>query len=138
VARYHEERARGKRIPIVGVSDSHGCDPEDLFGWYYTIVFAPSNDLPALVGAIKDLFSVAVEALPGQPARAYGPYRLVRYAQFLLRELFPRHDALCAEEGRLMLAHAAGEAQDNALASLRGRTQALYQHGWAQSGSDSP
>ena len=26
VARYHELRAQGKRIPIVGASDSHGCE----------------------------------------------------------------------------------------------------------------
>jgi len=136
VARYHEERARGRRIPIVGVSDSHGCNPDDLFGWYYTIVFAASTNLPELIGAIKDLYSVAVEAIAGETARAYGPFRLVRYAQFLMREVFPQHDALCLEEGRLMLAHAAGDSSAaEALAKLRGRTQSLYNHWWESPGS---
>ena len=131
VARYHEERARGKHIPIVGVSDSHGCNPDDLFGWYYSIVFASSNDLPDLIGAIKDLYSVAVEAIKGETARAYGPFRLVRYAQFLMREIFPQHDELCVEEGRLMLAHTNGDAgAPDALRMLRGRTQSLYNHWW--------
>jgi hypothetical protein len=126
VARYHDERAKGKRVPIVGVSDAHGCE-RDLFGWYYTIDFSPSLDLPDLVQSIKDLYSVAVEALPGQEPRAHGPFRLVRYAQFLLREIFPLHDALCLEEGRLMLAHLAGEPQAaQQLAVLQGRTAALY------------
>jgi hypothetical protein len=131
VARYQEERAKGRRIPIVGVSDSHGCETGNLFGWYHTVAFAASTDLPDLVGAIKDLYSVAVEALPGETARAYGPFRLVRYTQFLLREIFSAHDELCREEGRLLLAHAAGDPQAaTALSALKGRTAALFDHWW--------
>ncbi|HOT92845.1 MAG TPA: hypothetical protein PLJ78_17665 [Anaerolineae bacterium] len=133
VARYHDERARGKSIPIVGVSDAHGCETGELFGWYYTIVFAPSPDLPDLVENVKSLYSVAVEALPGQTPRAHGPFRLVKYAQFLLREVLPLHDALCIEEGRLMLAHIAGDP--SALDLLRmdqGRTATLYNHLWGE------
>jgi len=132
VARYHDERARGKVIPIVGVSDAHGCETGELFGWYYTIVFAPSPDLADLIENVKALYSVAVEALPGQTPRAHGPFRLVKYAQFLLREVIPLHDALCVEEGRLMLAHITGDP--NAIDLLRayqGRTAALYEHLWA-------
>jgi hypothetical protein len=131
VERYHEERANGKRIPIVGVSDSHGCETGSLFGWYYTIAFAPTSDLPDLVQSIKDLYSVAVEAMPGEAQRAYGPFRLVRYAQFLLREVFPAHDRLCTEEGRLMLELTAGNTQAAVqLRSLAGRVQQLYAHWW--------
>lgn len=114
VARYQEERARGKRIPIVGVSDSHGCETGSLFGWYYTIAFAPGDELGELIQNIKDCYSVAVEALPGEAPRAFGPFRLVRYAQYLLRELFPQHDRLCFAEGQHMLAYAAGEKQVSA------------------------
>jgi len=133
VARYHEERAKGKRIPIVGVSDAHGCETGSLFGWYYTVAFSPSTELPDLIANIQNLYSVAVEALPGETARAYGPFRLVRYTQFLLREVFPAHDSLCLEEGRLMLAYAAGDAQAGAaLAGLKGRVEKLYAHWWGQ------
>ena len=132
VARYQEERACGKRIPIVGVSDSHGVETGNLFGWYYTVAFSPSSDLPDLVGNIKELYSVAVEALPGETARAFGPFRLVRYTQFLLRELFPAHDDLCREEGRLLLAHAAGDGTAAAqVAGLKGRAGKYYDHCWA-------
>ncbi|MBN2390119.1 MAG: hypothetical protein JXR84_05325 [Anaerolineae bacterium] len=132
VARYHDERARGKVIPIVGVSDAHGCETGELFGWYYTLVFAPSLELPDLVLSVKALYSVAVEALPGQTPRAHGPFRLAKYAQYLLREILPQHDALCVEEGRLMLAYSASdtEARDLLRAS-QGRTAALYDHLWA-------
>jgi hypothetical protein len=144
VARYQEERSKGKRIPIVGVSDSHGCEGADLFGWFYTVAFSPSPDLPDLVSSIKDLYSVAVEALPNETPRAFGPFRLARYVQFLIREVFPAHDQLCLEEGRLLLAYAgdtvssdaSGDAAGKpaaaaALAALKGRTERLYKHWWA-------
>jgi hypothetical protein len=131
VARYHDQRARGKQIPVVGVSDGHGCERDELFGWFYTIAFAPSSDLPDLIESVVDLYSVAVEALPGETARAFGPFRLVKYAQFLLREILPQHDELCVEEGRLMLAHAAGdERAAEGLRALKGRAPALYDHLW--------
>lgn len=129
VARYHEARSKGKRIPIVGVSDAHGCEREYLFGWYYTIVFSPSNKLPDLIQSIKDGYSVAVENLPNQSVRSHGPFRFVRYAQFLLHHVFPEHDELCVEEGRLMLSSLAGISQaEEKLASLQGRTPAFFKH----------
>ncbi len=131
VARYAEERARGRRIPVVGVSDAHGCETGELFGWFWTLVFAPACDLPDLVGSIKELYSVAVSSLPGQTQRAFGGFRLVRYAQFLLREVLPLHDELCLEEGRLLLAHATGdENAAPALARLNGGVDRLYRRLW--------
>ena len=133
VARYHEERAHGRPMPIVGASDAHGCEKGELFGWYYSIVFSPSLDLPDLVQAVKEGYSVAVEALPGEKVQAYGPFRLVKYALFCLREILPQHDELCVEEGRLMLAHAAGdETAAEALGRLSGRTAALWTSLWAR------
>lgn len=131
VARYHEERIKGRRLPIIGVSDAHGVERNDLAGWYYTILFAPSCELPDVIQSIKNLYSVAVEALPGETPRAYGPMRLVQYALFLMREVFPLHDELCREEGRLMLAYASGEpGATDALSKLRGRTTDLYNDMW--------
>jgi hypothetical protein len=126
-ARYHEETLRGKRIPVVGVSDAHGCERGELFGWYFTIVFAASPALCDLIAGIRDLLSVAVETLAGAPVQVYGPMRLVKYAHFLLREFFPGHDALCREESEAMFAHLRGDgAARNALAAMQGRT--LEQH----------
>ncbi|MBP6963577.1 MAG: PHP domain-containing protein [Armatimonadetes bacterium] len=131
VARYEEERAQGKRIPIVGSSDSHGTEQSDLFGWYYTIVFSPTPDLPDIIGGIKGLNSVAVEAITGESPRAFGPFRLVKCVQYLLREVFPIHDELCVEEGRLMLAHAAGDLDaTEMLGRLQGRVRRLYDDIW--------
>lgn len=98
VARYYEERMRNPDLPIVGASDSHGSDPEYLFGWYYTILFAVSPDLADLAVAIRDLRAVAVAALPGRPPEVVGPFRMVKLALFLMREYMPGHDLLCRKQ----------------------------------------
>ena len=133
MARYYEEAAKGNRVPVVGVSDGHGVH-RGLNGWYYTVVLAPSPDYPAVRDAIRAGYSVAVESLPNAPAaRPYGPFRLVKYVSFLQREVFPAHDALCAEEGDAMLAHVAGD-QDavTRLQTLQGRVAQLYARLWAR------
>ena len=131
VARYYEERTKGRAIPVVGGCDSHGCENGRLFSWFYTIAFARSNELTDIIASVKDLYSVAVDALPDTLARAHGPFRLVKYAHFLMKHVFPQHDELCVEEGRLMLAHAGGDPDATAaLGRLKGRCKNLYHHLW--------
>ena len=133
LARYIDTRARGQKLPIVGVSDAHGCETGKLFGWYYTIAFSPTSELPDLIDSIKDEWSVAVEALPGGSVRAYGPLRLVRYSHFLLREVFPQHDQLCVREGQLMLDYLAGKAgAEEGLRLRQGEVEKFYQKYWEQ------
>ena len=134
VVRYYQEQASGHRIPIVGASDAHGCETGELFGWYYTLVFSPSPDLEDLIDNIKGLKAVAVEALPGQAPRAYGPLRLVKYAQFLLREVLPEHDRLCRAEGDAMLAYLTDEPNARArMTTLQGRVAAYFDRIWDRS-----
>lgn len=131
VARYYEEVAKGNRVPVVGVSDGHGVH-RGLNGWYYTVVLARSPEYADIKEAILGDYAVAVESLPGAPAaRPFGPFRLVKYASFLQREVFPAHDALCAEEGDAMLAHVAGDASAvSKLKAMQGRVAALYAKLW--------
>ncbi|MDH7568645.1 MAG: hypothetical protein QHJ73_03560 [Armatimonadota bacterium] len=135
VARYYYEAAAGRAVPVVGVSDGHGT-ARGLHGWYYTLVLARSPQFADVRDAILAERSLGVEQLPGAPApRAFGPFRLVKYASFLMREVMPAHDALCAEEGEAMLAHVAGDpGAANRLKTLQGRVQALYRRMWATEG----
>jgi len=133
VARYQELVSKRGPLPIVGVSDAHGCEIGELFGWYYTVVFSPTTDLPDLISSIKGTYSVAVEAMPGNEVHVYGPFRLVGYTLFLMREVFPQHDDLCAQEGQLMLAYAAGRpGAAEQLRLCQGQVARLYAGFWGE------
>jgi hypothetical protein len=125
VSRWQEEKAKGKKIPVAGVSDSHNCDTS-LTGWYYTIVFAEELSFDSLAAAIRSDRGVAVHCPPGNFPLAVGPFRLTRYAYFLLREVYPAHDELCRVEGEIMLRALAGEQPDarRELARRRGTVEA--------------
>lgn len=125
---YHEELANGRRIPIVGSSDSHGTDPANYFGFGRTVVFAKDTDHDSIVGAIKDHYSVAIEQQRGEEPRVYGSHRLTKYTRFLLDYYFPAHDELCFEEGILMREYALGNAEArDSLARLAPRTSLLVE-----------
>jgi len=130
ISRYYEERSKGKKIPVSGVSDAHGCD-RDLFGWYYTVILAKSVKFNDLAQGIRNLDSVAVEAVPGEFPRLIGMFRQVKYTYFLMREFFPLHDRLCREEGQLIIDGLAGDPlAKTRLASLKGRVPALLRKYW--------
>lgn len=95
--RYIEARSKGQKIPVVGISDGHTCEESDMFGPLLYYLFCSSSlRLPDLIKAIKER-SVAIETPAGGLPRAFGPYRLLAYAHFLLRYVLPVHDELCYE-----------------------------------------
>ena len=125
VARWREETAKGRTIPVAGVSDSHDCDTS-LTGWYYTVVFAEELSFESIAAAIRSDRSVAVHCPPGNFPLVVGSFRLTRFAYFLLREVYPAHDELCRVEGEIMLRALAGEEFDarGELARRRGAVAA--------------
>lgn len=108
LSRWQEERAKGKKIPVAGISDSHDCDG-DLAGWYYTVVLAEKLEFDSLAEAIRNERSVAVHWIPGHAPIVAGTFRLTKFIYFLLREYYPQHDALCAVEGDILRRYLAGE-----------------------------
>ena len=108
---YQEQRAMGRKIPIVGSSDSHGTDPVSYFGVGQTVVFAKDMEQDSICDAIKQGYSVAIEKAYGEQERVYGSYRMIKYARFLLDYYFPAHDELCVEEGILMREYALGDEE---------------------------
>ena len=122
---YIDQCLEGRRLPIVGSSDSHGTDPACWFKQSKTIVFAEELTHESVLGAISDFYSVAVDSMPGEEVRVYGSMRLVKYGRFLLDYYFPEHDELCFSEGRAMRNYVCGEAGAlDELGRLRGRTAA--------------
>lgn len=108
---WQQMRAEGIDVPIVGSSDSHGTINAQWFKWLSTIVFARSASREDICEAVMSHRSVAVEQFEGEYNRAFGDFRYVKYALFLLEDYFPIHDELCVEEGRLMKEAALGSAR---------------------------
>lgn len=106
--KYYDDRAKGRRYPIVGSTDSHSSVNNDNAYVASTIVFSPANEKDALIASIKDFYSVAVDGI-SKEFRLVGDFRLTKYACFLMKEYFPLHDDLCYEEGRLMKDYACGD-----------------------------
>jgi predicted metal-dependent phosphoesterase TrpH len=126
---YNELRAKGISVPIVGSSDSHGTVNSEWFQIGKTVVLAEENSKAAIISAIKDYKSAALEQYTSNGEtrpRVYGPFRITSYVEFLLNDYFPLHDELCFEEGRLMKDYVNGvEGSKEALKVLHGRTQKM-------------
>ena len=125
-AKYYEFREKGIKVPIVGNTDSHGStEYNPIMKTARTIVFARENTRDALVCAIKEFYSAAVQDI-GEHLEVLGDLRMMKYAWFLLGNYFPLHDELCFEEGRLMKAYACGDMDaGEELRRISGRVQRL-------------
>lgn len=108
LALWSEMRAKGKNFPIVGSSDSHGMiHGVTSFSEVFTICFVDSEN--NIIKSISDGKSVAVESIKDERQRIYGDFSLAKYAHFLRRCYFPRHDALCRASGTLLWEYVTGD-----------------------------
>jgi len=128
--KYYEDRAKGRRYPVVGSTDSHSSHESNRNSMICsTIIFTPECERTALIGAVKDFYSVAVDTI-SEEFRLVGESRFVRYGCFLLKNWFPIHDDLCIEEGRLMKQYVTGTESERAeakalLTAINGRMKRL-------------
>lgn len=112
VAMWADLRAQGLNISVVGSSDVHGMENSKTFPHLFTLCFAKENTNDGVVEAIKNGYSVAVEAsgkTDDRQYRCYGSFRLVSYAQFLLSTYFQNVHRLAAGTGVAMRAYAMHE-----------------------------
>ncbi|MDW7655826.1 MAG: hypothetical protein SCM11_01490 [Bacillota bacterium] len=108
VAFYNDQRAKGRKIPIVGASDTHDSEA-DRQDAAYTLAFAADCTFPSIYKAVMSLYSVAVQPITDSTYFICGPYRMVKYGSFLLEQFYPRHDDLCLELGIQMKNHVLGD-----------------------------
>ena len=104
VALWTEMQAQGHRISVVGCTDSHytdANDPHHPARGGYTLVFAPDRGEDNILAAIREGRSLAVNA-SGNPERIQGPYRLVKFARFLLDNYYPVYKRLCHNQGVIL------------------------------------
>ena len=100
VSYYQQQRARVSDMPIISGTDAHAVVSNKCVGNMYTVVFSEDLEYKHLCHSIFKGFSVVVDA--NMPF-AFGEHRYVKYVLYLMREVFPIHDYMCSEEGRLML-----------------------------------
>ena len=88
-------------IPLVGCSDSHtSVYGKDLFNKHFTIVFADSEE--DLLPAIKEGRAVAVNRRDDEDFFAFGKFRYVAYARFLMDYYFPEYCAYTEKHAALL------------------------------------
>lgn len=123
IAFYHEMRAKGYNISIVGSSDSHTTNSDDFRDniYCYTYVFSKSRDFESVKQAIKEGWSVAVMKYPEDTNPTItGSFRLVKYAEFLYYCYFEKYMQLCNIQGRLFsVIHKNPEAKDIILSTQK-------------------
>lgn len=110
---WNDLRAEGVDLPVVGSSDVHGTYKAEHFPHMFTICLAESNENDALVNAVKQHHSIAVEACGDEYDRHFrccANLRLATYAQYLLTYYFPKLQRLSQGEGVAMRAYAMEEA----------------------------
>ncbi len=119
-------RETGK-FPVVGSSDSHSTvnNPGAYIG--RTITFAGENTTPAILDAIRDGYTAAVDSISAED-RMVGDYRLVKYGWFLWENYFPLHRMACFEQGRAMKEYCCGDREKGlkALRFLDGRIAEMW------------
>ena len=120
---YHDLRAEGCRIPIVGSSDAHttvDCGDYDHFGKQFSLIFATGYD--DLLTAVAEGRSVAVRRESDKHFRCVGDFRYAKYARFIMAEYYPAYTALCAAH-----ADALGKRDTDAIAVAE-QAIAVYQN----------
>ena len=129
-ALYFEERAKGFDPPVVGSSDCHRTDRADerFPTPAFTYVFSEDRTFDSIHKAILDHKTVAVEKYRDDTQfNIYGSYRLVRYADFLMRNYNPVYTELCYAQGTLLKEYEKEPSAKTAelLAELYARSEAF-------------
>ena len=119
---YYEMKTKGFDRAVVGSTDTHGStehNPNALL--CSTIVFAKENTREALIEAIKEKYTIAVDTNCCE-YRLVGDFRLMKYASFLMENYFPLHDLACKAEGYYMNRYLAGdERAETVLEAMKGQ-----------------
>ena len=127
VALWNEMRLQGARIPVVASTDSHytdASDPHRPAVGGYTLVFAKDRSPKNLMQAVRDERSLAVFN-HCNPEAIHGPYRLVKFARFLLDHFYPVYMRWCHGQGVFMAEWPLCEQDTQALAALGCRSEAF-------------
>ena len=137
-ALWQEQRDGGNYVPLVSGTDAHTVIGDGFFARFFTVVFAEDMEFSSIKQAVKDEKTVVISTLieseykyKGGSPLVYGHFRLAAFALYLMGQVFPLHDELCFEEGRLMADYISGVSDaGEKLSAASGRTKKLYDRLW--------
>ena len=125
---YNQRKALGNALPMISGTDAHSVVSNKNFGNMYTVIFCEDFNLEQVKKNIIEGNTVVVSA--NKPCAA-GKLRYVKYAHYLIREVFPLHDEICFEEGRAMLRIIACDGDAiNRYNFIKGGVNRLYSKLW--------
>jgi len=100
----------GSKIPVMSSSDSHNAAHKD-YRLYFNIFFGENDSFASFKDAFINFRSVASFELKSiYHTRHFGPFKFVRYANFLDEiGYWFKHDELAKKQGELMLKYLKGD-----------------------------
>lgn len=88
-------------VPIIGITDSHYYTTDPICGKHYTIVISDDKKEKNVLASLREGKCVAVE-MAGNVPLCYGSHRLVKFAYFLIKNYFPKHDKEAIKESEMI------------------------------------
>ena len=126
-ALYYDEYREGRVHPIVGSTDTHGSTDENRNAAICsTIVFAKANERTAIIDAVRNRYSVAVDTISSE-YRLVGELRYQHYGAFLMENWYPIHDRLAAWDGELMRQYYVGDCTAEELSAASHKIDKLFE-----------
>ena len=129
--RIAQEAAGGRRLSVVGISDSHHWGESGISGDYWTYVLAGELTQEGVFGAIRQGRSMACRNIGGH-LQLVGPFELMEFADFYHRRLLPLKKRLMKLEAALALSALRGGAYERKVVEKLDRElERLERRSWA-------
>lgn len=78
------------KVAYLGSTDSHTYQIDPICGKHFTLVYATDNTQPAIIEAVKNKRTVAVQIIDSKNILFYGEPRYCMFAQFYIKEIAKR------------------------------------------------
>ncbi len=129
--RIAKDLGNGRRLSVVGISDSHHWGEDGIAAAYWTYVLAEELSEEAIFAAIREGRSMACRNIGGH-LQLVGPFELMEFADFYHRRLWPLKKRVMKLEASLALSALRGGAYERKMVEKLDRElERLQKKFWA-------
>ena len=115
---YYDVLSRGKTLPIIGATDSHGSLKHGLYQFDQVWSVYLAERAEDLVHSVEENLVGVVDNYVPTSRNVYGPLRIVEYIWFLIENYYEKHDELCLAIGSAMQRYVYGDKSQAKLISM--------------------